>query len=176
MAFTTEFLTTRSIGDLYQLSIEGAAQLVHDGLWDNTQATANEIEEAIVLAISRGDLKTVRGSLNSIGRYTANPPILDAFDVAKWAEHNGLELESNGAFSGFLEDESELYGALEEKLKGLRAIQKANQGKIDIEQHLDEDAEVNREKMISLIVENAQLRDRLAELTTVSGLLTPSFP
>src|SRR5262245_40724977 len=116
MAYTDEFDNKAYFGDLYELTIEEASEKIFDGLWNQSQTTKEEILNALLADIKAEKLELVRGSPTIIGKYTSNPPILNAFKVAKWAEKNGLELESNGAWDGYILNEAELHNILEDKL------------------------------------------------------------
>lgn len=101
MSYSLDYFEPAYFGDLFELTIEEAAALLHEGLWDPEQATADEIKQAIIDAINTDKLIPVRGSLTKIGKYSSLPPVLDAYKVAEWAEKNGLELESNGAWASY---------------------------------------------------------------------------
>lgn len=160
MAYTQEFDKHAHFGDLFELTVEAAAELLQSGLWDSEQASVAEIHKALIAAIMSGDLELVRGSVGVVGKYSANPAILDAFKAAAWAERYGLELESNGNFDSYMHDELEIQQALLDKLSALRDIEATGKSRVELlkEFNATEGAE---DKFISLIVENSRLREQL---------------
>lgn len=165
MSYTDEFNKEAYFGDLCELTIEEAAEKIQAGLWDSDQATVADIKKAIIIDIQKGDLKLVRGSVNLIGKYNNNPPILNAFELALWAEKNGLELESNGAWDSYILDEAELTGELISKLETLRAIQRSGK---TIEETLkipEIKNESQEDELTRLYIENQELKSKLNNLT-----------
>jgi hypothetical protein len=132
MSYSDEFDKEAYIGDLYELTFEKAAQKIHEGLCDLGQATPQEIYQALVMAVEKNEIKTVRGSVNQIGKYSCNEAILEAFEVAKWAEKNGLDLEKDGAWSTYLFEEADLYSVLSDKLNSLRAQQRSGKSIVSV--------------------------------------------
>ncbi len=164
MAYTDEFSKEAYFDDLYELSIEEAAQKIHEGLWNQEQATVKEIEEALYAAIERKDLPTVKGSIFQVGSYNNNPAVLDAFEVAKWAESVGLELESNGAWNSYMHDEAELSLRLSDLLKSLRAQQRMGKTPEEILKDGSNQVDHLRDQLIELMVENSELRSKVDEI------------
>ena len=175
MAFTDEFHKFAYFGDLYELELWEAARTLHGGLWDSEQATVAEIGKAIRHSIATGELKPVRGSLWEIGKYSSNPLILSAFDLAHWAERHGLELEGNGGWADYLESEAEIGEALLERLEALRALQEARKSRNELLAGVD-DPERIEDKIIALLVENSRLKQRLVEASGEAGIDTRENP
>lgn len=163
MAYTDAFSEYAPFGDLYELTIQEAAEKLHDGLWDHEQASVEEIKDALIDAIIRGELEPVRGSLRSIGKYCNNPPILDAFVVAGWAERNGLELESNGSWNDYILGEAELAEALEERKQALLALRQSGKEREEFDA-VSREPERMRDQYISLLVQNERLKADLAAM------------
>lgn len=160
MAFTNEFEKFVHLGNLYELTIEEAAQKLHYGLWNEEQATVEDIIEGLKTSIANGELKPIRGALLQIGNLSLNPPILDATNLASWAERHGLELESNGGWPEYLGGEYELYEALVERLQALRALQENGKSINDI--HIVEnDPDRLKDQNILLEAENIKLKEQL---------------
>jgi hypothetical protein len=161
MSYTEEFHKEAYFSDLYELSVERAAEKIHEGLWNSDQATKDEIREAMLVDIKKGNLKLVRGNMNIIGKYNNNEPILNASEVANWAEKNGLELESNGAWNSYMLSEAELGSILIDKLSTLRALQHSGKS---LEEILNDPAtkqENQQDELIRLMVENEQLKTQI---------------
>jgi hypothetical protein len=161
MACTDEFDKKAYFGNLYELTIEKAAEKVFDGLWDQKQITKEEILNAMLTDIKAGKLKLVRGSSTIMGKYTSNPPILNAFKVAKWAEKNGLELESNGAWNSYILDEAELQNILEDKLNAIRAMQQSGKSLSAILSTSSIKTENEQDQYVTLLIENEHLKNQL---------------
>jgi hypothetical protein len=171
----------------YELTINGAAKRLYDGLYWQDQATEADIEQALINAIDSGELRPKRGSLQR-HPWAVPEPILAAEDVEDWAESAGLDLESNGAWTSYVWDETELREALDDRLRALRAM---GLTKIPPEPHIDDDQsndnppephidddqsndnppephiddDQRNDKMIALMEENFRLRRALAEQT-----------
>ena len=127
MAYTNSFDYPEAVfGDLFELSIEDAAQMLWDGLWNHEQATVEQIQQALEEAILNKELVPVRGTIKPIGSYNANPVVLNGLYISQWAEGRGLELESNGAFSDYACDEMNLDAQLRDHLQYLRSCIKIN--------------------------------------------------
>jgi hypothetical protein len=173
MSYTDEFHKQAYFGDLYELTIHEAAERIHEGLWNSEQATVSEIENAIIDDIERGNLKLVRGNIHVIGKYNNNPPILNALDLASWAEKNGLELESNGAWSSYIHEEAELSLILSEKLEALRALKRSGKTISEIINHPDIKAEAQDEQITKLFLENIDLKSKLTHLTEDQQRINP---
>lgn len=161
MAYTSEFDNKAYFGDLYELTMEEASEKIFDGLWNQSQTTKEEILNAMLADIKAGKLELVRGSPTIIGKYTSNPPILIAFEVAEWAEKNGLELESNGAWDGYISDEAELHNILEDKLNAIRALQQSGKSLSAILNSSSVKAENEKDQYITLLIENENLKNQL---------------
>lgn len=148
-----------------ELTFEEAAKKIYEGLWHADLASVEEIEEAIIEDIERGVLKLVRGTTRVFNGYLTNPAILNAFDLSTWAESNGLELESNGAWNDYLCSEAELDSLLNEKLESLRALQQPGKTVLEILHTTGLLHESMQDRIISLSSENEKLNDKLLELT-----------
>lgn len=167
MAFTIEFEKFVHLGNLYELTIEEAAQKLHYGLWNNEQATVEDIVAALKASITSGELKPVRGALLQIGNLSLNPPILDATGLASWAERHGLELESNGGWPEYLGGEYELYEALVERLQALRALQETGKSISDLDA-VENDPERLRDRNVLLEAENLKLKVQIAAISNTN--------
>lgn len=152
-------------GDLYELTVEEASLLIYEGLWNLDQASAKEIEDALWADIREGNLKIVRGSLNSFGGQMLNPPILCASDVQDWVERNGLELESNGAWNDYLIGEAELDSILQSKLSAIRALQVSGKSMKEILETKEIKEEHHQDILTYLLSENHRLERELAALS-----------
>lgn len=161
MSYTDQFLGEAYFGDLYELTIQDAAQKLHEGLWNENQASIEQIREALEDAIAKGELELVRGSLRKIGEYSTNPPILDANELGDWIEKNGLELESNGRWHDYMDDECTLVLALQERLGALRALQNEDMGVTALGGKVNNDLDLLKDKLIALTVENHMLSHEL---------------
>jgi len=165
MSYTDEFHKEAYFGDLYELTIDAAAEKIQAGLWNSDQATVNDIKNALIDDIEKGNLKLVRGNIYVIGKYNNNPPILNALDLANWAEKNGLELESNGAWSSYIHEEAELSLILSEKLETLRALKQSGKTISEIINHPDIKGKAQDEQITKLFLENMELKSKLTHLT-----------
>lgn len=163
MSYTDEFHKEAYFGDLYQLTVDEAANKIHEGLWNPKQATVKDIKDAIIADIKKGSLKLVRGSVNIIGKYNNNPAILDAHGLCGWAERNGLELESNGEWHSYMMDEAELSAALDDKLVALRALQRSGKTVSEIMDSEVVKAENEQDRLITYFVENNELKSQSAK-------------
>ncbi|MFO2976468.1 hypothetical protein SCO70_02790 [Legionella pneumophila serogroup 3] len=166
MSYTYEYYKRAYFGDLYELTVEEAAKKIYEGLWHPDLASVEEIEEAIIEDIERGVLKLVRGTTRVFNGCVTNPAILNAFDLSSWAERNGLELESNGAWDEYLSSEAELDSFLSDKLESLRALQQSEKSVSEILHSTELLNENMQDQLIRLSSENEKLRDQLEELTT----------
>lgn len=76
MSYTDEFYKREGysracLGDLFELTVDKAAQKIHEGLSNSKQATVNNIRDAIISDIKNGKLPLIRGSANVIGKYSS---------------------------------------------------------------------------------------------------------
>ncbi|HAT1775833.1 hypothetical protein D7217_06115 [Legionella pneumophila] len=165
MSYTYEYYKRAYFGDLYELTVEEAAKKIYEGLWHADLASVEEIEEAIIEDIERGVLKLVRGTTRVFNGFLTNPAILNAFDLSTWAESNGLELESNGAWNDYLCEEAELDSFLNDKLESLRALQQSEKSVSEILHTTELLNENMQDQLITLSSENEKLREQLEELT-----------
>lgn len=152
-------------GDLFELTIDTAAEKLFAGLSDQDLASIDDIKKALVIDITNGKLKPVRGCITFIGKQNNFPPILDAYKVAEWAEKNGLWLENDGAFFDYIDDELELSILLEDKLVFLRSLQ-ALEGKSisEILKHPDILTERQQDYLSRILLENEQIKNKQIEV------------
>lgn len=171
MAYTGAFDYPEAVfGDLFELSIEDAAQTLWDGLWDHEQATVEQIQQALEEAILNKELVPVRGTIKPIGSYNSNPVVLKGFDISEWAESRGLELESNGAFDSYVGDEASLADQLRDHLQYLRDRKAVGEEEsAALEERLGAFTEEERhEAYLRLLHENSALRKQLEEVRPLS--------
>jgi hypothetical protein len=155
------------------LTVEQAAFHLHEGLWDPDDATQKKIEDALKKAIASGELPIVRGAPMKTA-WRERPIIVNAYEVANWAERAGLELESNGSWNDYILEEHALQDALDDRFRTLRAMQAAKENQKaeasadsvtdspilnDICSVLPSDPERLRDQAIALLHENFRLRD-----------------
>lgn len=167
MSYTDEFYKREGysracLGDLFELTVDEAAQKIYKGLRDPKQATVNNIKDAIIADIQNGNLKVIRGSANVIGKYSNNPAIIDAYVIDLWAEKNGLDLENDGSWSSYINDELELALILEDKLEALRSLQKTGLDVSEIIKSSGLTSENQRDKFIKYFTENMKLTAQIA--------------
>ena len=154
----------------FEITLEQAAHLLFAGLWDTEQATEAQIRTALVEAAKRGEIKPKRGTLNSYP-WPAPEAIFDAHELGQWAERTGLELESNGDWDAYCWQETEIIGALDDRLRALRTLEALKteppkEGEKDREPEVHpgaspEDAAAEL-RLVEALDENARLRRELA--------------
>ncbi len=157
MAWTEQFNDVGAVG-LYELTVEDAAMHLYEGLWGPEQVTQEHIQSALEKAIASGELSVKRGSPRKYA-WEPHPIVLDALAVAIWAESEGLELESNGAWNDYIFGEAEIKLALDERLAALRSIY-AN-GENESAPKIESDPERLKDEYIVLMQENERLRKEL---------------
>lgn len=160
MSWTENHSAPPCFGDLYELTLETGARLLHEGLWDPSQASEAQILEAMRAAVQQGELTPRHGGFGKVGHANPPSPVFDAFALARWAERQGLELERNGAFHSYLLAEAELAEQLEQHLQRLRALaREPDPGKRQAALAASRQADQG----VRLLLENAQLRETLVE-------------
>lgn len=156
MAYTDGDDPRAFFGDLYELTIPEAAEKLYAGLWKDDGVSIASIQAALIGAVNDKELKPVRGSLRQIGNLPLQEPILNAFEIAEWAEAHGLELYSKGEWARYIGDEGELEMALEEHLELLRARQKIDID--DVPYSIESDPARLMDHVIRLTEENLRLK------------------
>lgn len=106
----------------FEITLDHAAHLLFEGLWDNEQATEAQIQAALLAAAKRGEIKPKRGTLNRYP-WTAPKAVFDAHEIGQWAESTGLELEANGEWDAYCWRETEIVSALDDRLRALRTLE-----------------------------------------------------
>lgn len=160
MSWTENHSAPAYFGDIYELTLEAGARLLHEGLWDPSQASEAQILEAMRAAMQQGELTPRHGGFGLIGHVNPPAPVFDAFALARWAERQGLELERNGAFQSYLLAEAELAEQLEQHLQRLRALaREPDAGKRQAALAASRQADQGTRWLL----ENARLRASLAE-------------
>lgn len=164
VSYTDEINKEAYFGDLFELTIEEAAKKIHEGLTSSDDATLENILQAMKKDIERGSLKVVRGNLTAIGNAN-NPAILDAFEVAAWAEKNGLELDGNGSWGYYIDAELEISIILENKLVILRTLLKEGKALSDYENQATDKRLIYMENLLQQKnVEITALKQDIAKL------------
>lgn len=154
----------------FEITLEQAARLLYEGLWDIEQATEAQIRAALTEATKRGEIKPKRGNLNSYP-WPAPEAVFDAHELGQWAERTGLELESNGNWDAYCWRETEIVSALDDQLRALRDLEalkaeategrdKAGEPKAKPEASPEDAAAELR--LVKALAENARLRRELA--------------
>jgi hypothetical protein len=73
-----------------------------------------------------------------------------------------LDLEKDGSWSSYLDDELELLLILEDKLEALRGLQKTGLGVSEIIKSVGLTSENQRDKLLKYFTENSKLRSQIA--------------
>lgn len=146
----------------FEITLEDAARRLYASLYDPEGLTEANILEGLKKAVRAGELNLKRGTVTEYPWPTFEP-IIDAIEACDWLEGTGLEIdwESDGLWRDFLEDESNIQMALDDRLRALRAMEsmkvEANPGESPPNPASIQD------NYMTLLKENIGLKRQLAE-------------
>ncbi|MBI2790387.1 MAG: hypothetical protein HYX61_00395 [Gammaproteobacteria bacterium] len=147
-------------GDLFELTIEDAAQKLYEGLWDPDQASISDIKKALEEAVENGELSLVRGCIKPVGAYTYNSAIFDMRKVLDWTVEKGLHLNTDiDPWKKYIYEEESAHTFLEIKLEAIRSLQRSGGSKSAIFKKMKLD--FLEDQLVTLIVENEELKNKL---------------